>query len=170
MHSTQRRKSDDRESEDKCIFILHRSLSLSCIFCFILSSAQAPIFEWAKKIGSGSDDISNSIALDSFGNVYTTGSFIGTVDFDPGVGTFNLISLSYQNIFISKLDASGNFVWAKNIGGALDDCGYSIFIDSSGNIYTTGVFWGTADFDPGLGTYNLTVNPATGYSDMLFQN
>ena len=94
--------------------------------------------------------------MDASGNVYTTGYFQGTVDFDPGAGTFNLTSAGLQDIFISKLDAAGNFVWAKQLGGTLNDVGYSIALDTSGNVYTTGFFRDTVDFDPGAGTFNLT--------------
>jgi len=113
-------------------------------------------FVWAKKMGGTSDDIARSITTDASGNVYTTGYFQGTVDFDPGTGTFNLTSAGQSDIFISKLDASGNFVWAKQMGGVSGDEGYSVTTDASGNVYTTGYFSGTVDFDPGAGIFNLT--------------
>lgn len=113
-------------------------------------------FIWAKRMGGTSDDYGYSIALDVYGNVYFTGLFSGIADFDPGSGTFNLTSVGYSDIFISKLDASGNFVYAKSLGGISFDEGRSITLDASGNIYTTGYYNGTADFDPGIGTYNLT--------------
>ena len=84
------------------------------------------------------------------------GSFQGTADFDPGAGTFNLTSAGDYDIFISKLDSSGNFVWAKSLGGTGYDVSYGIALDSGGNVYTTGSFSGTVDFDPGAGTFNLT--------------
>ena len=79
------------------------------------------------------------------------------MDFDPGAGTFNLTASNvYNDIFISKLDASGNFVWAKSIGGSNEDRGYSIATDASGNVYISGQFSGTVDFDPGAGIFELT--------------
>ncbi|HLP88021.1 MAG TPA: SBBP repeat-containing protein [Nostocaceae cyanobacterium] len=115
-------------------------------------------FAWAKNLGGSSGDYSYSIAVDSVGNVYTTGSFSGTVDFDPGSGTFNLTSNGGYDTFISKLNSDGSFAWAKNLGGSSFDSGYSIAVDSVGNVYTTGYFSDTADFDPGSGTFNLTSN------------
>ena len=122
------------------------------------SLAQA--FRWAKPVGGTLDDFGYAIAVDGSGNVYTTGSFRGTVDFDPGPGTHNLTSMGQVelggDVFVSKLDSAGNFVWAKQIGGAFDDNPWFIAVDGSGNVYTTGYFQGTADFDPGAGTSNLT--------------
>ena len=113
-------------------------------------------FVWAKNMGAASEDDGSSIAVDALGNVYTTGDFNGTVDFDPGIGTYNLISAGSYDVFVSKLDASGNFIWAKNIGGTTNDFGSSISVDISGNVYTTGNFEGTGDFNPGAGIFNLT--------------
>jgi hypothetical protein len=123
---------------------------------FILKLNAAGDFLWAKGIGGSFQDEGSSIAEDGSGNVYTTGIFEGTVDFDPGAGTSNLTSVGSRDIFISKLDAAGNFLWAKNMGGTDDDAGNSIAVDGSGNVYATGSFQGTADFDPGVGISNLT--------------
>ncbi|MGB1120241.1 MAG: T9SS type A sorting domain-containing protein, partial [Chitinophagales bacterium] len=121
---------------------------------------------WAKSFGGTSNDVGRSITVDASGNVYTTGSFIGTVDFDPGAGTNNLTAQGNDDVFIQKLDPSGNFLWAKSFGGTSWDYGYSIALDASGNVYTTGNFQLTVDFDPGAGTNNLT--PQGGY-DVFIQ-
>ena len=112
---------------------------------------------WAKGFGGSSSDVGTSIAVDSSGNVYTTGYFYETVDFDPGAGTTNLTSAGQADVFVSKLDPSGNLLWAKRFGGsgAAVDIGISIAVDSTGNVYTTGRFEGTVDFDPGAGTTDL---------------
>jgi hypothetical protein len=118
--------------------------------------APAQNLEWAKRMGGVSEDRGHSIVVDETGNVYTIGIFEGTVDFDPGPGIFNLTSAGWTDIFVSKVDPDGNFIWAKKLGGTNFDYGYSIALDGIGNVYTTGVFQGTADFDPGSGTFNLT--------------
>jgi hypothetical protein len=112
-------------------------------------------FAWAGRIGGTGTDLASDMDIDSSINSYITGSFRGTVDFDPGVGIFNLTS-SQDDIFISKLDKSGNFIWAKSIGGMGDDGANSISLDSDGNIYITGYFQDTVDFDPDAGVYALT--------------
>ncbi len=113
-------------------------------------------FIWAKQFGGTNIDDAFGIALDASGNVYATGRFQQTVDFNPDLGTFNLTSAGNFDVFITKLDASGNFLWAKQLGGIDSDEGYSITLNDSGDLFTTGIFQGTADFDPGLGVFNLT--------------
>jgi hypothetical protein len=88
--------------------------------------------------------------------VITAGYFTSRTDFDPGVDSFNLIPNRLRDAYISKLDASGNFVWAKSIGSTDDDEVNSLTMDASGNVYLIGEYYGTVDFDPGPGTYNLT--------------
>src|SRR3989338_4057261 len=117
---------------------------------------------WAKQFGdSASIDEKSSLEIDAFGNLYITNSFVGTVDFDPGPGSFNLTSQGMDRaVFIHKLDADGNFVWAKQFTGTQSNggVGYAITVDGSGNIYSTGTIGGTMDFDPGPGTFQLTAS------------
>ena len=113
-------------------------------------------FLWAKHMGGGSADTGFSIMTDASGNVYSTGDFRDTVDFDPGSGVYYLTSVGIWDVFVQKLDSDGNFLWVKQIGGVGADRGYSNTIDVSGNLYTTGYFQGTVDFDPGTGEYDLT--------------
>jgi hypothetical protein len=115
-------------------------------------------FVWAGSMGSNLPDAGTSVAVDNSGNVFVTGNFNGTSDFDPGAGTFNITSAGLYDAFITKLDASGNLVWVYSIGGstAQDDNGNAVAIDASGNVVFTGFFDGTVDFDPGPGVFNLT--------------
>jgi hypothetical protein len=113
---------------------------------------------WVKQFaGVTEEERGNAIAVDAAGNVYTTGCFKGTIDFNPGAGSYPLTA-EYIDVFVSKLDTDGNFVWAANMGGQFTDIGASIAVDAAGNVYTTGYFKGWADFDPGPGAFWLIYN------------
>lgn len=115
-------------------------------------------FLLAESFGGSLTDIGHAIAVDAEGNIYCTGTFKGTADFDPGAGVFNLTSHGDNDIFITKTDEEGNFLWAKGFGGGGIDYVFSMALDKDANIYTCGNFTGTADFDPGAATVNLTSN------------
>ncbi|MDP1725934.1 MAG: SBBP repeat-containing protein [Bacteroidota bacterium] len=133
---------------------------LICTIAAVLTSAQTPQLQWAKSMGGTSYGTGNGITIDKQGNTYTTGYFEKTVDFDPGAAVYSLSAKGAEDIFISKLDAGGNFVWVKQVGGlsleSYKECGYDIDLDGNGNVYVTGYFIETVDFDPGAGIYNLT--------------
>ena len=135
---------------------------------FIQKTDSSGNLVWAKSFGgSSSDQIQiQSINIDHLGNIYTTGFLHGTADFDPGPGTFNLTSAGFRDVFVHKIDSSGNFLWAKSFGGVSFDESYSICSDDLGNVYTIGIFQGTVDFDPGSGTFNLT---SIGFRDVFIQ-
>ncbi len=124
-------------------------------------------FVWARGLASASSSnytYGNSIAIDIWGYVYTTGYFTGTTDFDPGAGTYNLTVSGGQDAFISKLNSSGNFMWAKQLGGSDIEIATSIIVDYTGTVFTTGYFKYTADFDPGPSSFNLV---SAGYTDIF---
>jgi len=139
---------------------LFRSKKSLLVMCLIMggitATAQTQTFAWVKGMGGSDNEQGNRVAVDGAGNVYVTGFFKGTADFDPGTGTANLTSAGNQDIFLAKYDAAGNYVWAKSMGGLYDDQGLDIAVDGSGKVYVTGIFKGTADFDPGTGTANLS--------------
>ncbi len=113
-------------------------------------------FIWARRFGGVTNDFCNSIITDKQGGVYFSGYFEATADFDPGPGTFNLTSAGSTDIYICKLSSFGNFIWAKRIGGPSSDAAYSIGLDEQNNVYCTGFYWQTVDFDPGPGTHELS--------------
>jgi hypothetical protein len=114
---------------------------------------------WNHKISG--DAWSSGLAVDLAGNVYTTGGFRGSVNFNLSGGSYVLTSASkWYDVCTSELDTNGNFVAAADIvKGNGNNYGHAIAVDSSGsvNVYTTGGFRGTANFNP-TGTYNLTVD------------
>lgn len=140
-------------------------------FCFLLAwlflstNSSAQSFQWAAGWGAGFDDAVTSVATDASGNVYALSVFSGTVDFNPGPGTYTIASKGANDIAVSKLDPNGNLLWAKQLGGPGNDGAGALALDASGNVYSTGFYIYTADFDPGTGTANLS---STGSSNEIF--
>ncbi len=111
---------------------------------------------WAKRFGGNANDNLRGLAVDVDGNVYTTGDFAGTADFDPGAGTLNFTPLGSVEAFISKLDTNGNLVWARQFETTDTVQGFGIAVDENENVYITGNFSESADFDPGIADEVLT--------------
>jgi len=121
-------------------------------------------YQWAEAWGSTSsvgNAVGRGITIDTAGNAYVTGSFIGITDFDPGpvadihTTSFDSILGYAVNAYLCKYDSTGEFQWAYDWGGeayyANGDYGYGIASDGSGNLYVAGYFGDTVDFDPGSG-------------------
>lgn len=106
-------------------------------------------FLWATHFGGPGYINVNSIALNASGTICITGTFDQPIDFDPGPGTNILIPLVYNDIYISKFDNSGNFLWVKQFAGNSSESCLSVATDVAENVYTTGTFGGAVDFDPG---------------------
>ena len=106
---------------------------------------------WATNYGAQGSDKIFALETDETGNVYTTGQFFNTVDFDPGPGNLFLTAGGGRSCFISKLDSSGHLVFAENFQGAGETWGQAMAIDSSNFVYLSGGFRGTVDFDPTAG-------------------
>lgn len=105
-------------------------------------------YGWTASFGSNINDDSYDIEVDSQGNAYFTGMFYNTVDFDPTDNTDEHISNGLLDVFITKLNANGDYAWTATLGSEGMDIGNDIFIDNSDNIYTTGVFDAFTDFNP----------------------
>lgn len=111
--------------------------------------------DWARAFGTYDGTSGFGVAVDDNNNVYTTGQFIGTGDFDPGAGTATLTARGGTDVFVSKLSPTGAFVWVKALGGTAQEQGVAVATRGS-DVLVTGRFQGTVDFDPGAGTFNLT--------------
>jgi hypothetical protein len=119
-----------------------------------LNSAGALV--WANRIGGNGSTCSNDLSLDASDNVYITGRYTGTTDFDPSSNTYKLSSAGgSQDIFVEKLASNGAFSWALGFGSTSnDDEGEGIAADPRGGVMITGSFGGTVDFQPGSSVWN----------------
>ena len=137
-------------------------LLVSVIFVF----PQQPVLHWAKSFEPYAQTITNgrTVGVDEQGNVYSAGFLEGSYDFDPGPGVHIVTGTGPANygIYISKLDANGNFVWASQIPVLLEFSQIELKVDKAGNIYLTSDTRVEADVDPGPGVYTLKL---TGFRD-----
>ena len=142
--------------------------SYPLLFILILSfgsqktNAQALGLQWGIAFGGIYSDNANAVATDSQGNVYIVGIFDPKVDFDPGIDSFFVTKPGYSSdIYILKLSPTRDFLWVRTFHGdaLFGDAATGIAIDASDNIYITGKFGGTVDFDPGPDSANLSANP-----------
>ncbi|MGD9720609.1 MAG: hypothetical protein AB7O59_16600 [Pirellulales bacterium] len=140
---------------------------------FVTRYTSAGALVWAKRLGGGTSYVLGiSIEVDAAGNVYSAGTMSnGSADMDPGAGVFTLTNGSGNaDTYISKLDSSGNFVWASKFA---NDPSISagiwpadIAVDAAQNLYLTGVFVGRADFDPGAAQqWRATLDVGFPYGD-----
>jgi hypothetical protein len=136
-----------------------QTILLSFIFLSVcLNHFFSQEYKWCNSIGSYSVEHANAVATDANNNSYVTGSFRNTVDIDPGTSSSVITSIGESDIYIQKFNPNGDLEWAKNIGGSNFDYGKDIAVDNSGNVYITGVFKGTVDFNPGTSSANKTSN------------
>ncbi len=121
-------------------------------------SINAQDLEWVKTVGGDGIEFPKIITFDVSGNIYTGGTFNETVNFNPNGGSTELTSNGGDDIFIQKLDASGDLLWAISIGGSENEYFTTMSLDNSGNLYLTGSFMGAVDFDPSNTNFIVTSN------------
>jgi gliding motility-associated-like protein len=121
---------------------------------FIAKYNNACNFQWVRPYGTALPDMGTGIVY-ADNHIFCTGSFSGTVDFDPSAATSNLVSAGNTDIFVAQYDLNGNYVCAFRAGSTGADEAWSINNGQSNEIYTAGYFTGTVDFDPTAATYNL---------------
>lgn len=122
---------------------------------FIQKQSRAGSLIWHYALGSGGTERVFSISLDSQNNIYVLGSFESTVDFDAGPGLAQLTATTGNSAgFLLKLSPQGQFRWVRKFGE--NSYPIDVTLDRKGSIYMCGAFDGTADFDPGAATFNMT--------------
>ena len=101
-----------------CICYAVSALSFLSFFAYPLLGQELQ----NENVYSGAGDMTvMKTLIDNEGNRIIAGNFSGTVDFDQGPNNFNLSALGSSDIFITKYDQSGNFVWANKYGHNAQD-------------------------------------------------
>ena len=130
---------------------------------FIVKYNSSGVVQWATSINGTSNDVGNSITLDSDNNIYIIGRYNSTSTITlknaSGISQVNSdITLPAANAaFIVKYNSSGVVQWATSIDGTGNDIGNSITLDSDNNIYVTGGYNSTS---------TITLKNASGISQV----
>jgi hypothetical protein len=144
------------------------SAGLSDVFVARLDWFGDPL--WARAVGGTGDDVAEDLVRDVSGGLFVAGSFHDTVDFDPGLGVTLLatagtgINPSDSDGFVLALTESGDFNWARQLGGVDNDRIGAMAIDGSGNLYVAGEYRGPAVF----GSFSLNSFSVLTPGDDLF--
>ncbi len=128
------------------------SMGLKDIFIAKYDASGKPL--WGFSIGGiaagpGIDDEGISIAVSPAGNLFVTGYFQGTADFDPGSGVAEITSQGFRDVFLASYASDGTFRWVEGFGGTADDRGQDVSAKSNTDVYFTGFFRETASFSTG---------------------
>lgn len=110
---------------------------------FVIKLDQKGKSIWAVNAGGSANDAARDVAVDGSGNIYIVGTFQGTVQF----GNTTLISKGGTDVFVAKLDSNGAWQTAKGLLSTNDVAAHSIVLDAKGNVYLSGVFKETLDYD-----------------------
>ncbi|MFH1445469.1 MAG: hypothetical protein ABIF08_03245 [Nanoarchaeota archaeon] len=137
---------------------------------FLSKFDQNSNFLWARTWGSGGfgilDDYGESVSIGNYDEIYVSGNFNKTVDFDPGPGETKRTANGFQDVFLSKFNSSGEFQWVCTWGNESADFIFSMDFYEN-NLYMTGKFRGTLDFDPGTGTSDHIANDTDAYLTVI---
>ena len=96
-----------------------------------------PVLTYSTLLGSGVNDVANSIAVDPLGSAYVTGVTEGT-SFPTTAGAFKTTT-ALSGAFVTKLDPTGStLIYSTYLHGQGRSTGFGIAVDSAGSAYVTG--------------------------------
>ena len=98
---------------------------------------------WSKSFGDTGIDAAYGITVDGNDLVVVVGHFAGTVSF----GGTALDSAGEGDVFLTKLDSDGNYVWSKRFGDEAADKGNAVAVDPSNDILIVGHFFDQITFE-----------------------
>ncbi len=123
---------------------------------FVLKLSSSGNFIWAKNSGGDDYDWLFDMELDQLGNIWMTGTFIGTVDFDPNPGISTMTSIGFADMYVLNLDRNGYFVWCAAYTGDPFEGQMELALDQNGNCFVAGSYAGTSTIDPNFNSYYLS--------------
>jgi len=139
----------------------------SAVDAFVAKFDPSGNYLWANPFDNGATQAVNGLATDAAGDIYATGNFAGSGNFNQGGGP--LVGGYGINGFALKLTPGGSTAWAVAIGGTGSQQGKKIAVDGQGNVDVAGTFNATATVGGfrlatagGLSSYVTQLSGATG--------
>lgn len=113
-------------------------------------------YQWARRCGGSMRDEITTLTMDEAGNIFYGGDLQGTADIDFSATSVNHTSAGVTDMFIGKLNASGETQWTAAYGGTGLDIVYFMRMGVGDQLTIGGYFSSTVDMDPGPAMANLT--------------
>jgi hypothetical protein len=113
---------------------------------FVTKFNAAGQHQWSKSFGESSA-IAYGVGVSAAGDVFLGGDFHGTLDFGGGVSLSG--AAANDDVFVARLDGTGNAKWAKGFGDPLAQHMKAMRLDDAGNVLLTGSFGGKINFGTG---------------------
>lgn len=117
-------------------------LSIVCVVAAACLCAQTPYWTDTQNVGGTWNDGVWSMATDSEGSVYVIGYFGSIITF----GDITLNAYDEYRMFIAKMNANGDWLWANQLSIGAYWCGNALAIDNEDNCYVMGQFSGSITF------------------------
>ncbi|MES2377281.1 MAG: gliding motility-associated C-terminal domain-containing protein [Bacteroidota bacterium] len=116
---------------------------------FIAKYNQNGIAQFYKSIGGSGSYINNyGLVVSPDNNLYISGYFTGTIDFDFSAGVANVKDHGTQDMFLAKYDTNGNYKWAFGQGNSCtNNLARAVAVDANNDILLSGSFCSTLNFD-----------------------
>jgi hypothetical protein len=139
----------------------NQSYSSTSREAFLLRISTTGTLEKVRTISSSNKCLFNTMEFDQQSNLYFTGNFQGSIDFDNGSGSQIVNSSGTSSMYLSKVDTGFSHIWAYGSGAPSSRVALSV--SSSGHLYYTGYYNFSRDLEFGSGTQNFT---SSGSSDV----
>jgi hypothetical protein len=120
-------------------------------------------FIWASRFVGSQVVNPKGMAVDSEGAVYITGIFGQTADFNPDGSSYFIDAANYSfDAYAAKLNANGDFAWARSLSSPQSAIGEDVAVLPSGKVVLFGKYQGQTNVAPSPETYFLNTNQEFG--------
>lgn len=131
--------------------------------CVIAKYSEQGTLIWAQVFGGTAHDESYAIDVDKNDQVYFSAGFNDTITINTANGSNTYFSNQYDDIIVGKLKSNGIIDWTIEYGGPIYETATDLILDDTNNIYISGNFCDSCDFDPGTTVYYINSEGTNGY-------